>query len=753
MKCASFRVMTVLLALAFFAPMFPGGGIGPSPSLAQTEDPDAENDPGESSNPFGGLLKGGKTDAAKKSNAMKSFLEKFSGSKANKPPPPSPVRKKTPPAPAAGREAPPAAEEAASEVEAETGAAGGIELGDEGVRLNFDNIDLYEVINLIAELLNLNYIIDPGVRGKVTLKTAGRLDGNELFPVFMQILETNGLTFVKEGSLFKITPTKEAPRLTIPYQTKENRENLIKEQKNVIRVIPLRFISAVEMTKLLSPFISAGGTIIYNDNANTLIVVDRGVNIYKMLKLVDTFDVDLFDKVGHRFYPLDNMEVEEMVTILKEIFTPAMGERKDYVKFIPIENLKGFIAVTPDPRVFLKVDEFVRQLDVVSEASEPRIYVYYVKNGGAEDLASLLNNVFPEPGERRKVETKPKEKPKNAKNPFARDAVTKKKAKPKEVKAKKKTTPAKTATSSEGAGTLKAEINIVADAIRNALIIEAIPSDYRTIRGILEQIDILPRQVLIEATVAEIRLTEGTKMGLELLYDQNTENLSKGLYQFGLNTAATQTLPYTTALEYVTGDHIKATLYAMSSDDTVNILSSPHILASDNQEAKIDVSNEVPVASSTTTTTADNPVTTATIQYRDTGVILTVTPHINERGLVTLDVAQEVSEQKESDVEVAGTDYPSFFKRNITTTLTVKHGQTIAIGGLIAENKSKDNKGVPWLSKVPVLGYLFGTKSDTIAKTEMIILITPWVITDLEDIDSVTREFQNKVGGAMTLIE
>ncbi|MCP4692958.1 MAG: type II secretion system secretin GspD [Desulfobacterales bacterium] len=752
--------MTLVYALIFLAPCFPGSMVGPSTAAAQTPAPpdDAEQDQGRSTTPFSNLKKGGQGDPNKKSDTLKSFLEKFSGSRTGaSQPAPVPVRKKAgkkpgpKPAPKPGpRPAPP--EESEAEPEPGAGDAPGIVSGADGFSLEFNNEDLYLVINLFAELLNIDYIVDPNVRGRVTMKTVGKLGRKDLLPVFVQILEMNGLTFVKEGGLYKITPVKEAPRLTIPYQREEDRESLLTEQNNIIRVIPLRFISAQEMTKLLSPFISAGGTIIYNDHANTLIVVDRGVNVYKMLKIVDTFDVDLFDKVGHRFYPLDNMEVEEMVRILAEIFTPAMGERKDYVKFIPIENLKGFIAVSPDPLVFLKVDEFVRQLDVVSEESEPRIYVYYVKNGSAEDLASLLNDVFPEPGERRKVEEKVKEKTKTVRNPLSREAVKKKEASPKATKAKKKT-PKAAAAVSEGAGTLKAEINIVADAIRNALIIEAIPSDYRTIRGILEQIDILPRQVLIEATVAEIRLKDETKIGLDLFYDgSQATQPDKGLYKLNMNKTVTGN-PYTTALEYVTGDHITATLYAMANNDTVNILSSPHILASDNQEARIDVSNEVPVASSTTTTTADNPVTTATIQYRDTGVILTVTPHINERGLVTLDIDQEVSQKKEEDIEVAGSSYPSFFKRNIATTLTVKHGQTIVIGGLISENKTNDNKGVPWLSKVPILGYLFKTEADSVEKREMIILITPWVITDLEDIDSVTREFQNKVGGAMELVK
>jgi general secretion pathway protein D len=173
-------------------------------------------------------------------------------------------------------------------------------------------------------------------------------------------------------------------------------------------------------------------------------------------------------------------------------------------------------------------------------------------------------------------------------------------------------------------------------------------------------------------------------------------------------------------------------------------------LASENKEAKIDVSDEVPVASSETViSTASQPLVTTNIQYRDTGVILSVTPHINERGLVTLDISQEVSEQNEDDVEVAGTSYPAFFKRRVATTLTVEDGQTIVIGGLISEVNVDDEFGVPVLKDVPILGWLFKSKTKTKRRAELIILLTPRVIKDLEDVKRVTDEFKDRVGNVV----
>ena len=191
-------------------------------------------------------------------------------------------------------------------------------------------------------------------------------------------------------------------------------------------------------------------------------------------------------------------------------------------------------------------------------------------------------------------------------------------------------------------------------------------------------------------------------------------------------------------------DEIRVRFQALAIDNRVNILSSPHLLASDNREARIDVSNEIPIASSQSIISSGNPLVTTTVQYRDTGVLLAVTPHINERGLVTLDIFQEVSEQSE-DVLVAGVEYPSFFKRTVQTSLTVKHAQTIVLGGLIRENKTERSSGLPWLHNIPLIGFLFGRDTQSYTKTELIILLTPRVIVTLDDITTVTEDFEKKV--------
>lgn len=610
--------------------------------------------------------------------------------------------------------------------------------------LNFDNADLYAVIGTIAELLGLNYIVDPNVSGKVTINTAGGLYKRDLFPVFLQILEVNGLTAIKEGSLYRIVQLKESTRLPIELRFARGGADVPPMEKTIIQIIPLKFISTEEMTKLVTPFISAGGTIVSDMASNTLLVVDKGLNILKILRLVETFDVNMLERVYYRFYPLKYLDAEDVTTTLSDYTSSYEKITSVMVKFIPITRLNTLFVVSTNPLVFEKVEEILGQIDVIDEEVAPKIYVYFIKNGEAKDLASLLDKVF-----LKKSSSKEKSKEKTSKaggsatiagNPFSEARVKEKKAE-KAAAAKAKKTPSKSSPAAKGepsgSGTLMGEVNITPDEIRNALIIEAVPSDHRIIEDILKRIDVLPRQVLIEATIAEITRTASTELGMDWAFGQGAAAAGAGSFLATIGK---------TGLKYSIGvtDKWYAELNALATKGLVNIISSPHVLASDNKEARIDVSREIPVASGQTTVASGSTVSETSIEYRDTGVILSVTPHINDRGLVTMDISEEVSDLDE-DVNVAGKNYPSFFKRTVKTNLTLKHGQTIVIGGLIKDKEEEDISGVPCLIDVPVVRYLFGQETKKSEKIELVVLITPRVVADLDDVDAVTQEFKQKV--------
>ena len=605
--------------------------------------------------------------------------------------------------------------------------------GSEDVVLNFDNADLREVIRAVAETLRFNYILDPSVRGDVTIQTTGALKPSDLFNVFLQILEIHGFTAVKSGSIYEIAPFKEASRMPVISRFgREEAESLRAEERIIMQIIPLDHISAVEMGKALEPFVSSEGTIVTHDRSNILIIVDRGTNILKALRLVEAFDIDLFQDYTHQWFSIQYMDADEMVEMLTDVLA-AYGKNGEDFQLVAIKRLNRIIAISSDKAFLADIEEFIEEFDRPDEAVEPRIYVYFMRNGQAEDFADILMSIFSEgTGERRRTradeETRDPVDPRTI-NPFDTQA---------KAQAKASVSAARGGGVAQGSGTLRGTLKITPDPVRNALIIEAVPSDYRIVEDILGQLDVLPRQVLIEVVIAELSFDAKDELGVEWSYtggdlgSGSTELLSGSMGEGGLQFSIGQT------------DRWSAALSALATDNKANILSAPLVLASDNKEAKIDISDQLPVASASLATTGDNPITQTTIQYRDTGIILTVTPHINDRGLVSMDISQEVSEEG-AGKSVGGVEYPSFRQRRVDTSLTVGDGQTIVMGGLMREKEEEGRSGVPFFSSLPVVGFLFGKETTERVKVDLMLFITPRVIVNLSDVDAITQEFQQKV--------
>ena len=657
------------------------------------------------------------------------------------------------------------------------------------VQFNFDNAELTEVIRSLADIMGIKYIEDPNIQGKVTIHTAEGVARKNLFPIFMRILEVNGVTAVKDGPVYRIAQIKDTTRLPIGVRLDSTTEPAEETEVVMTQVIPLRYAAPADMTKLIAPFLSPGGTIIAHDESKTLVIVDKGINIIKAMRLVKSFDIDLLGKTNYTFFFLQHADAEDAANVLQEMFSGSQPGQ-EVAKFIPIKRLNALLALSHNRTAFAQVEKLLVKIDAAGISSEPRIYVYFVKNGAAANLSSLLNSVFGTGENKQQPLTEARgsnleqlypggtggttpasslQSPSGLSSPQSPSSLStsgrsglssssglgtsgsrsgglgsgRAAGSPTNPLAVQRSTtretrqPYSTTVPAGTSATLKGSVRITSDEIRNALIIEATPGDFRTIESILNRVDVMPRQVLIEATIAEISLDDRKNLGTDWSF------VRRGTFGNGLQTL---TIDGTTGLAAVIGfgDDLRARFNALMVQNKVNILSSPHVLASDNREARIDVSNEIPIASSQTVLTSTTPLVTTNVQYRDTGVMLSVTPHINERGLVTLDIYQEVSERAE-DVLVAGVEYPSFFKRAVNTALTVKHGQSIVLGGLIRENKTNRKSGVPWFAELPVIGVLFGNHSKSFNKTELIILLSPKVIINLEDIDAVTDSFNKRV--------
>ncbi|MBF0476304.1 MAG: type II secretion system secretin GspD [Deltaproteobacteria bacterium] len=613
------------------------------------------------------------------------------------------------------------------------------------VVFNFDNADLVEVINTIGSVLKINVIVDPRVKGTVTIHTYHNLNRKDIFEIFNRILEINGVAAIPDNGVYEIVPVKEAQK-KIDYRNVLDRDGRpVPRHELVIQIMPLQYLPAAEAVKLIKPFLSDAGQVYDVGLSNTLLVSDFGPNVKRVLAMVESLDVAVFNRVQFNLYHLENSDVEDLAKQLKDSF-PEMDKSKTVIlNFIPISRLNSILVISSMPEIFGKVEKLLESLDEVAKRSEQKVFVYRVQNSKAADIISVLREVY--------ASTKGKEDKKavakKPETPAAPAARTDTRTSPASTRQSGKTSLAKDAKTKgapeSGNLFLTDEVNVVSDDVTNTILVRAIPKDYRSILETIRELDIYPRQVLIEMLIAEITLSDSLQLGF-----QWTKFGAQGPgSQIGFTGGADAVGSTATGLVYTINrvNEFTSALRAAAAENKVNILSSPHVIASDNQEAKIDVSKEVPFLSSqsvTTGTVAAQTTRDQTVQYRDTGIILTVTPHINDRGLVKLDINQEVSDV-DLTTTIKGIDSPVFSKRVATTTLTVQDGQAVVIGGLIRQQGSRNRTGVPFLSKIPVVGFMFGYRNDQIDKDELLLMITPHVITSADEADVVTEEFRNKV--------
>jgi general secretion pathway protein D len=620
-----------------------------------------------------------------------------------------------------------------------------------GVVFNFDNADLYEVIRVMAEILKINYIVDPRVRGVVNIHTVGQIPSEDVFPIFQSILKLNGATAVKMGNVYEIVPFGDAKKSYVPPSTTRDPAKLAAEERYTIQIIILRYIPVAEVSKLIKPFLSDGADIIEHPPHNILIINDLASNVRKSIDIINLFDVDLFVDMKVRIYPVLNADVTEVAKEMERIFASfeisTKSGRGVGITFTPVARINSLLVISSIPHIFEKVEAWLRELDKTpAEGTKLGVFVYYVQNAKAKDLADVLKQIFISPKE---------------KKPDFKEKVTAPTPEP-TPRGVRPTTPAPVVPPKEEAAAVpEGEINIVVDETNNALVIRAFQRDYRAILETIKKLDIYPKQVLIEVMLAEITLDDTTQFGIEWSrflssHPPNAQEVvmqgrppadpfSAGLAAIGIRYSIVEL-----------GGRVVAAIQAAATRGRLKVVSSPHILASNNKEAKIQIGSSQPILtstySSTTAVTGAAGVIEGTIEYKDIGIILTVTPRISDGGLVSMEISVE-----DSTVDTTSlgnlSDVPVFGKRTAKTVLSITEGQAIVIGGLIQESKNDTRTGIPLLSRIPLLGALFGTQRYITGKTELILLMTPHIITDQLQSDTVTREFREKVEGIRKELE
>jgi general secretion pathway protein D len=624
------------------------------------------------------------------------------------------------------------------------------------VSLNFDGAEISVVIQTIAELLHLNYIVSPTVRGRISIQTSEKLPVSALLPVLEQILEVNGFMALKSGDFYKIVPVAQAKQ--------ESVETLLREQAPsvgsslVTRIVPLRFISPGEVIKILTPFKTPAGIYQGHEPARLLFLTETPAKIAELLKIVEVLDVDTFASIQVELYPVRYAAVEDLARELGQVVTQvfsAAGRGRTLFRIIPVPQASAIMVFSGEPGLIGSIREWIGKLDQPANEPNERIFVYSLSHATAETLAAVLEKVF------RRDEAKSQSKSASAPTAAAQNAgvapaAYRPGAAPGQPPPAAPAAPAQPiAAGGSAAASGGASVVVVADKDTNSLIVQTAAWFYPTVEEMIRKLDAMPKQVLIEVLIAEITLDDSNSFGLSWAFKgQGPLNILGERHDFTNSVGSslgeklgnlTQS-PNGLSVLLTEANRITAVLNAYAHDSKLNILSAPHILATNNKEAKIDVGSEIPILK---TQVAPGSVTNGTtnandVEYRSTGVILTVTPHINDGGFVTLEVQQEVSEAQTA-LTTSGINSPTIRKRMAKTTMVVKDNQTLVVGGLIQEKRDKSRDGLPWLSRIPIIGVLFGSTSATVTKTELVVLITPRVVNSVEDGDRLTRQVRDRV--------
>lgn len=551
------------------------------------------------------------------------------------------------------------------------------------VSFNFDDADVYSVIQTIfGDVLRVNYIIDPRVKGRVNFRSVSPVAKEDVLPLMEVILRLNGVGIVEEGGLYRIVPIGDLPKEPAPVGMGRDAEKIVVTGKARLQVVPIKYIQSTEMTRILTPFLSASAVIVDVPKSNHIVIIDTDANVKRLLQLVDTFD-----------------------------------------------------------------NEKLKQVT-------PRVFVYAVQNSKAKDLAALLQQIFQKGG----ASTAPKT-----------GTTTTTQRPPIPGQPTPPTTPQISVGSQTSGEALVSEVTrIIPDEVTNSIVILATPEDYAFILDTIQRVDIMPRQVMLEGLIVQVTLTDNLSFGLS--YSMNTKAKITGIKPFknpidlgsnasssgnlGVNTTAFSKVPTDgfTFVGYDPTGNIRAVLTALEDRSKAKVVAAPHLLVADNREARIQVGQQIPLATSTSSqitaattstgiATTNTPVVgTTTVQYKDIGIILKVKPQVNDSGLISLELSQEISAVGDA-VVVGGLDEVSINKTEVTSNLVARDGETIVIGGLIREDTSKGTSGVPLLSRIPILGALFGNTTDKVTRNEIIILLTPHVLRNQQEAKDVTSEF------------
>ena len=638
------------------------------------------------------------------------------------------------------------------------------------INLDFQDVELATVIDTIARLTNRNFVYDDRVRGRVTIVSPTPVPLDQAFTVFESMLQVKGFTTVEApGGVTKVIPVRDAKETSVDTRTTGGR-GTPDTDRFVTRLIPLSYIDAEQISNTIKPLVSKEAALVAYQPTNTIILTDSASNIRRILAILEAIDVETFKQelalirlqyadatvVAEQLSELFGVEVmgstarpgttsrvrarpQPVVPGQQTAGTSPAAAQRGQVRIITDERTNSMVVLA-SRSTLEEIRDFVRRLDVPVEGGG-RIQVYYLKHADAEELAETLSSLLGEGGG-----GAPNQPgiPQNLAGQIADIA--------------------------SGVGT------VTADPATNSLLIQASPEGYQALLRVIELLDIARPQVLVEALIMEVTVGDGQELGFNAVVrlvggDENlsissrTDSPSDGVLgdgnttptdgaASGLGNLARGLAPLLAgpggflarfAVRDGNNDIIRGVIRAAANDSSINVLSAPHILTSDNEEAEILVGDNIPIitsrvqsAGTVTTDTGTNLATSVNVERQDIGVTLRVTPQITEGETMRLDIFQEITALNralQSGVGDPNQVGPALSNRRIENSVVVKDGETVVIGGLISDDYTDTVSKVPWLGDIPVLGWLFKSTSTQLTKRNLLVFLTPRVIRTSEDLE------------------
>lgn len=603
------------------------------------------------------------------------------------------------------------------------------------ISLNFQNASIAEIAGVIlGDLLKVPFTIDAGVQGSASLNTGTPLNREALIPVLEAVLSSMNAVLINQGEVYRIKSASGMDLQGAPVGS-----GLPSGTGAGFEVFALSYIGAAEMAKIIAPLVPDGRPVNVDTQRNLLIAGGTGPERQSIRETIALFDVDAMAGQSVLLVSLEHVEVKTILFELENIFGgTGKGPLAGLVRFVPVERLNALMVLSSQQEYLSQARDWIRRLDRTRRADEQTVFVYFMQHGSAPDMVKTLQEIFAAP-------------------PGARDVAPG--AAPSEASAGIALPPP----SGSASGIAPQPLRITADRSKNALLIQGNERQFQQVKDVLGKLDIAPLQVMIEAQIVEVSLGDTLRYGVQYFLDTGGLKIDEdSITQLTSGTSAAGIAPNLTSppgggfafsLSGRAGQN-RVVLDALSDMTSVNMISAPTLFVLDNQVARLRVGDEVPIITQTADGLTNDSRTLNTVQYRSTGVLLEVTPQVNSGGTVTLQIVQEVSAAVNTQSSGSSTiNSPTIQQRSFLSTVGVRDGETIVLGGLIREQASKGRSGIPVLHQVPVLGNLFGRTSNSASRTELLVMITPRVVRDTQQSRDVTAEIRERYQGILLLQE